>query len=76
MGALWGASAMLTNRHNDRSAARTVGGVVSLGSASKLLAQLERHDDVPIYYPDVSGNAARAVYLTHRGDRSTEGWSA
>jgi hypothetical protein len=76
MGLVWGASAVLTSRHNNRSDARTVGGVVNLGSASKLLAQIERHDGVPIYYPDVSGNAARAVYITHRGDRSSEGWSA
>lgn len=76
IGVLWGASALITNRHNSRVATQTVGGVVDLGSASKLLAQLERHDGVPIYYPDVSGNAARAVYLTHRGDRSSTGWTA
>lgn len=76
MGLLWGASAMMTSRHNSRAVTRTVGGVVDLGRASKLLDQLERHDNVPIYFPDVSGNAARAVYLTHRGDRSSTGWSA
>jgi hypothetical protein len=33
MGLVWGASAVLTSRHINRSDARTVGGVVNLGSA-------------------------------------------
>ena len=74
--ALWGASLWLTKRHNDRVASRDQGGVVSLGSASKLVAEIEGHGNAPIYFPDVSGNQRRAVYVTHDGGPSTRGWSA
>ena len=76
MGLLWGASVLITNRHNGRSASQTVGGVADFGRASKLLAQYERHGSVPIYYPDQSGSGTRSVYLTHQGERSSTGWSA
>lgn len=73
---LWGASVLVTNRHNSRAAIESTGGVVSLGKASKLLDHFEGHGDIPLYFPDVSGSGTRGVYLTHRGDRSDKGWTA
>lgn len=73
---LWLASAALTARHNSRVAPTSSGGIVELGSASRLAAQFQRGGDVPMYFPDVSGNSRRAVYVTHDGGSSTTGWSA
>ena len=72
------ASAALTARHNGRvgSVGLETGGIVQLGNASKLSAQIQRGGGVPLYFPDVSGNARRSVYLAHRGGRSTSGWTA
>ncbi len=67
MGAVWGASMLITSRHNQRAAQTSVGGVVDLGRATKLAGQISRDGGVPVYYPDVSGNNARSVYVTHRG---------
>ncbi len=72
---LWGASVLLTNRHNARVVTDS-GGKVELGKSSKLVAQFERGGDIPMYFPDVSGNAQRAVYLTHAGGHAAKGWSA
>jgi hypothetical protein len=73
---LWLASAALTARHNRQSGLVATGGVVELGDASRLAAQFQRGGNVPIYFPDVSGNAQRAVYLTHTGAASATGWTA
>lgn len=73
---LWVASATLTARHNRKLDVGDAGGVVELGDASRLAALFQRGDGVPMYFPDVSGNARRAVYLTHRGRRSSAGWTA
>lgn len=73
---LWLASAALTARHNRQTGFEVTGGVVELGSASRLAAQFQRGGDVPMYFPDVSGNAQRSVYLTHSGRRSATGWTA
>lgn len=73
---LWVASAALTSRHNSRTDRTTSGGVVELGSAARLAAQFQRGEDIPLYFPDVSGNARRSVYLVHDGGRSTAGWTA
>ncbi len=73
---LWVASAALTARHNNQTGTVATGGVVKLGDASRLAAQFRRGGDVPIYFPDVSGNARRAVYLTHTGAPSATGWTA
>lgn len=73
---LWAASAALTARHNHRTGGIGAGGVVELGNASRLAAQIRRGGDVPIYFPDVSGNDRRAVYLAHKGPGSNAGWTA
>ena len=73
---LWVASAALTARHNRQVGDGASGGVVELGNASRLAAQFDRGDRVPMYFPDVSGNARRAVYLVHEGRRSSTGWTA
>ncbi|MBS1847742.1 MAG: hypothetical protein JST73_05645 [Actinobacteria bacterium] len=73
---LWLASAALTARHNGRTTGVSTGGIVELGNASKLAAQLERGGGAPLYFPDVSGNDRRAVYVTHSGQRTSEGWHA
>lgn len=73
---LWVASAALTARHNSQVGEGGAGGVVELGNASRLAARFERGDRVPMYFPDVSGNARRAVYLVHEGERSSTGWTA
>lgn len=73
--ALWAASAWLTKRHNARVATDS-GGIVELGSAAGLSAQFDRGDGAPIFFPDVSGNEERPVYLTHAGGPSEEGWTA
>jgi hypothetical protein len=73
---LWVASAALTARHNRQVGDGASGGVVELGNASRLAAQFERGDRVPMYFPDVSGNARRAVYLVHEGRRASKGWTA
>lgn len=76
MAVLWGASVLLTSRHNQRAPHSTVGGVVDLGDASKLARTIARDGGVPVYYPDVSGNNARSVYVVHKGSNPTKGWSA
>lgn len=73
---LWLASAALTARHNHRTGGINAGGVVELGNASRLAAQIRRGGDAPIYFPDVSGNNRRAVYLAHKGPGSASGWTA
>lgn len=72
---LWLVSVWLTNRHNERMATDS-GGVVELGDATRLTAQFDRGGGVPIYFPDVSGNAERSVYLSHAEGPSDEGWTA
>lgn len=74
--ALWGASALVTSRHNNRVPNRSVGGVVDLGPAKSLARQIEHGNGVPLYFPDVSGNNARSVYVSHRGTSLNTGWSA
>ncbi len=76
MAAVWGASVLITSRHNQRATQKPVGGVVDLGPAVKLAGRISRDGGVPVYYPDVSGNNARSVYVTHRGTDPTTGWSA
>lgn len=73
--AIWGASVMLTNRHNARAPHRTLGGVVTLGKAEKLAEQIDKARS-PIFFPDVSGNHERDLYLQHRGSDPNTGWSA
>lgn len=73
---LWAASAALTARHNNRSGQISAGGIVELGDAGRLAAQFQRGGDVPIYFPDVSGNDRRAIYLVHDGGASATGWTA
>ncbi len=75
MAALWGASVLLTNRHNGRAGTRQLGGIVKLGSVSKLAEQIDTARQ-PIFYPDVSGNHERDLYLQHRGRDLGTGWSA
>lgn len=74
--ALWGASALFTTQHNSRAPQRSVGGIVDLGPAKSLARQIERGKGVPLYFPDVSGNSARSVYVAHRGTSPDTGWSA
>lgn len=73
--ALWGASVLLTNRHNGRAGARTLGGVVSLGKADTLAKSIDKARR-PVFYPDVSGNHERDLYLQHRGTDPKTGWTA
>lgn len=73
---LWGTSVWFTNRHNAKQSQSMTGGIVTLRSASKMLDDFERHGNIPIYFPDVSGRGKRGVYLTHVGDRSGSGWIA
>ncbi len=72
---LWAISAWLTKRHNDRVVTDS-GGVVELGEATRLAAQFDRGDGMPIYFSDVSGNDERSVYLIHESGPSGEGWTA
>lgn len=72
---LWGLSALITKRHNARITPAS-GGVVEVGDAARLTAQFDRGGGVPIYFPDVSGNAERSVYLVHTDGPSDKGWTA
>lgn len=72
---LWGASVLLTNRHNDRAGTRTLGGIVTLGKAETLAKSIDKARR-PVFYPDVSGNHERDLYLQHRGTDPEAGWSA
>lgn len=73
---VWGASVMLTSRHNNRVPTEAVGGEVHLGSAEAMRATIDEGDGAPIFLPDVSGNNIRGVYLNHDGDDLTTGWRA
>lgn len=73
---LWAASATLTARHNRQTSGGGVGGIVALGDASRLVSEFERGGGAPLYFPDVSGNARRSVYLTHDGGPADTGWTA
>ena len=75
MGALYGASVLLTNRHNDRARDAQVGGVVSLGRADHLAKEIADGKQ-PVYFPDASGNGLRSVYVQHTGSSLTTGWTA
>jgi hypothetical protein len=71
---LWGASVVLTHRHNSGTHSGTVGGKITLAKASKLADEVAKHG--PIFYPDVSGNHLRDLYLQHVGAEPTKGWMA
>lgn len=73
---VWGASVALTSRHNNRVQTEPVGGEVNLGDAKSLRAGIDKGDGAPIFFPDVSGNNARGVYINHEGDDLTTGWVA
>lgn len=73
---MWAASAALTARHNRQMRSEAVGGQVDLGDAARLAATFERGGSEPLYFPDLSGDAQRAVYLTHDGGPSDQGWTA
>lgn len=73
--AVWGASVLLTNRHNSRAPERTLGGVVKLGDAKNLAKKIDSARR-PIFFPDVSGNHERDIYLQHRGTDPKTGWTA
>ena len=66
MAALYGASVLLTNRHNDRAQGAPAGGIVSLGT-TKHLAQEISDGAQPVFFPDTSGNGLRSVYVQHSG---------
>ncbi len=44
------------------------------GSAERLAASIDQ--DGPVLFPDASPTQSRDVYLQHRGDDETSGWSA
>lgn len=71
---LWGASVVLTHRHNTGRHSGTVGGEVTLGSASKLANEVAGRG--PIFYPDVSGNDLRNLFVQHSGTDPKQGWVA
>ena len=73
---VWGASSLITKQHNSRASHGTIGGVVDLGSAKRLASQVDKGNGIPVYYPDVSGNSARSVYVSHIPGSATKGWSA
>jgi hypothetical protein len=73
IGVLYGASVLLTNRHNAGIHNGEVGGVVTLGKVS----QLARHvsgDNQPTLYRDLSGNDLRNLWVQHVGSDATSGW--
>jgi hypothetical protein len=75
MAALYGASVLLTNRHNGRAPTSPAGGIVSLGT-TKHLAQEISDGAQPVFFPDSSGNNLRAVYVQHSGPDRDTGWTA
>lgn len=73
VGALYGASVLMTNRHNAKVHEGEVGGVVTIGKVT----QLARHingNDTPTFYPDTSGNHLRDLYVQHVGTDPDRGW--
>ena len=41
-----------------------------------MASQVDKGNGIPVYYPDVSGNSARSVYVSHIPGSTTKGWSA
>ena len=74
MVALYGASVLLTNRHNERAQNAPTGGIVSLGTTRHLAAEIASGQQ-PVYFPDPSGNDLRSVYVQHAGGALDTGWT-
>lgn len=73
VGALYGASVLITNRHNARIHTGEVGGVVDLGAVDRLAKHING-SNTPAFFPDSSGNHLRDLYVQHVGARSDRGW--
>jgi hypothetical protein len=75
MVALYGASVLLTNRHNERAQSAPAGGVVSLGTTKHLAKEISDGAQ-PVFFPDTSGNNLRSVWVQHTGASLDTGWTA
>ncbi|MEO9224153.1 MAG: hypothetical protein ABI276_04100 [Acidimicrobiales bacterium] len=73
IGVLYGASVLLTNRHNSQIREGAVGGVVTVGKVSQL-AKHVNGDNQPTFYPDISGNKLRDLWVQHVGSDLKTGW--